>query len=813
MPPWNMWFRLVAAYAAGALALSPAVAWHFQVATILALAAVLGRRGRSVCLAGGWIPVCVLAACFGALVRHGERRAATLRAETVVAEGWIASRPEPGRRGASAWFVLENLHSAAAVADFRSGDRVQLRSRHALPGFGRRLRVHGQLRPGKRPRNFHAVDEREILAAHAAAAVLEAERVVVLPGQRGPAWQRNLVEPMRTALAARLAATLAPPEASILTALVLGIDASIAPHVQETWRALGMTHVLAVSGMHVSLVATALLALAGTPRRRQGLCALLAGLVLYAALAGLAASVLRAAVMAAWAALALHLGRPASGLGALGLASVTLLASVPALRHDLGFQLSCAATLGILVWAAPLQALARRLASRRGGKLAAFCLTSIGLGLAAQLATLPIVYARFGYLSRAAPLADLALVPLANAALVLGLAGAPLALVVPSLARALWLLAGALLHGTLRLADGVMRVGDPRWFLPTQPVSLALATLVCAATLLAGVQMGRSRWRAGFLSLAGAASALLALAIVSLQPPTPAWRLEVLDVGQGDALLLGLGKDAWLVDAGDMRPVDQGERVILPHLRRLGIRRLRGLILTHPHRDHCGGATSVLRGIAVDTLYLAAASADDPTYAPLRAHGTPVRLLCAGDRLALGPRYQAQVLWPPVVDSLRSGANGQSLVLWAWGADRPQLLAMGDLEADGEALLLRRSAPDLARTAEEFLVLKAGHHGSRTSSTPALLDTIDAEVALVSAGENNRYGHPAAATLAALEARDCHVLRTDRGGAIRLLLRGTTLWVERPDERPAMLQALPSPWDTAAAVPAAAAIDAPARAP
>ena len=786
-----MWFRLVAAYAAGALALPPAAAWQLVAAALLVLAALSSRRGRRLRLACGWIPACVLAVGFGFLVRHGERRAAASQTEDVVAEGWIASRPEPGRRGASAWFVLERVHGSPATgaAHFRSGERVQLRSRSALPGFGRRLRVQGPLRPGRGPRNFHAFDERHFLAAHAAAAVLEAKRIVVLPGHGGRAWQRDLVEPVRTTLATELASTLARDEASILTALVLGIDDSIDPAVQETWRGLGMTHVLAVSGMHVSLVATALLAITGTPRRRRGLCALLGGLALYTALAGLAPSVLRAAVMAAWAAVALHLGRPVHGIGALGLASVTLLASVPALRHDLGFQLSCAATLGILVWAAPLQALGRRLAARRGGKVAAFCLTSIGLGLAAQLATLPIVYARFGYLSRAAPLADLALVPLANAALVLGLAGAPLALVAPSLARPLWLLAGALLHVTLALADVVMRAGDPRWFLPTQPVALVLATLATIATLAAGVQVGKGRWRAGVFSQSGAAFAFAALAFVSARPPAPAWRLEALDVGQGDALLLSLGKDAWLVDAGDARPVDQGERVILPHLRRLGLRRLRGLFLTHPHRDHCGGAASVLAGFPVDTLYLAQASAEDPTYAPLRAHGTPVRLLHAGSHITLGPRYEAQVLWPPAVDSLRSGANGQSLVLWARGAALPQLLAMGDLEADGEALLLQRAAPALTGEAADFLVLKAGHHGSRTSSTPAFLEAIDAEVALVSVGESNRYGHPATATLAALEARDCRVLRTDRGGAIRLLLRGKTLWLERPDARPAAIDA------------------------
>ncbi len=783
-----MLLRLVIAYLAGLCLQAPFGLRAVALVVVPCGLASLGLRRGSVRLIPGWIPALLGAAALGALHAHDGDRGPALLPGTIEVEGWIASRPEARSRGEAAWFHVEHARtdSIAPMQPWRK--RVLLRARGSLPTYGERCRVRGTLRPGRTPRNFHAFDERDVLAAHAAGAVFDALEVRPIPGTGGLAWRRDCIEPLRSVILQRIESTLSTPEREILAALVLGIDDRIDPAVQETWRGLGMAHVLAISGMHVSLVVTALLAVVGTPLRRRGLIALGLGVCIYAALGGLAPSVLRASVMAIWAALAVHLGRPLRGLGALGLAGATLVAGAPSLRHDLGFQLSCASTLGIVLWSGPLQALGRRMRYERGwGRIAAFAATSVGLGLAAQLATLPLVFARFGYFSRAAPLADLVLVPLANTALVIGLAGTPFALLSESWARPLWLTAGALLYAANAMGKAVCAIGDPRWFVPTLPATSLLSALVCAAALAAGMAAGRRRLRACMAGLGVMVVASAILGILASHPKSPAWRLEVLDVGQGDAMLLSRGSSAWLVDAGDSRPVDRGEHVVLPHLRRRGIRRLRGLVLTHPHLDHCGGAASVLRGITVDTLYVAAISATDPAYAAALAQGTPVRSLRAGAELRLADDYAARVLWPPGADVLASGANGQSLVLWAHGGGMPEVLAMGDLEADGEAAMIAASSHIWSELAAGFLVLKAGHHGSRTSSTAELLDAIDAEIALLCVGERNRYGHPAAETLAGFAARQVPVLRTDQGGAIRLDLCGTTLWMKRPATRPVPL--------------------------
>jgi competence protein ComEC len=665
-----------------------------------------------------------------------------------------------------------------------------------LPAYGGRCVIHGRLRPPRTARNFIGFDERRYIAARGAVAVLEAEQVAMLPGGGGPAWRRRLVEPMRDGVLERLRATLAAREANLLAALVLGVRDGLDEPLEEGWRALGMSHVLALSGLHVGIVAGALLWIVRTPRRRSGFVVLLVGVGTYAALGGLGPSVLRAATMAAWMACAVHIGRLRSALIALAFAGALLALDAPQRVLDLRFQLSCLATLGILVWLPTLTGWSRSAPARAPARLLRHAMGVCGLGLSAQAATLPVVVNQFGFLSWASPLTNLTLVPVVSFALLLALAGLPIQFVAESLGRPLWLVAAGMLHTVLRITDQVPGRCDPRLFVPASPFDLTAAWLLCAATLAAGACAARG-WRgASRGTLAAALVCACALGLRAARPRQPAWELVALDVGQGDALLVRVEARAWLLDCGNDRPVDAGARTIVPHLRRAGVRRLRGLLLTHPHRDHFGGAASVLATIPVDTVYVAHASLNAPAYAAMRAAASavPWRGLVAGDRLWLAPKVPAEVLWPPASDVLGSGANDVSLVLWARGPGMPDLLAMGDLEADGEALLLRSARAALQARAASYLVLKVGHHGSRTSSTPGLLDAADAELALISVGLGNRYGHPADATLAALRARGCIVVRTDRGGAARLLQRGHTLWLERPAEAPRALR-LDAGWE------------------
>jgi competence protein ComEC len=411
-----------------------------------------------------------------------------------------------------------------------------------------------------------------------------------------------------------------------------------------------------------------------------------------------------------------------------------------------------------------------------------------GIGLAAKAATLPLVVWRFGVVSWAAPVANLVAVPCTDLALVLALVGTPLALVADVLGRPLLLGAGALVAGLAHVSALAVAAGETRLFVPADAGTVVTASAVAVAVCASGVCASAGRRRAARTAGGIALAALIAFVVACAWPRAPAWQIETLDVGQGDALVLRVGEAAWLVDAGDARPVDRGARVVVPHLRRGGVRRLRGFVLSHPHRDHCGGAASVLDAVAVDTVYVARASFEDSSYVRLRAAHphVPWRALARGDTLRLAPGYSARVLWPGAHDEIGGGPNECSLVLWAYGSGHPDVWFMGDLETAGEAALVERDS-SLAGARAAFTLLKAGHHGSDTSSTAALVDALLPEVAIVSVGAGNRYRHPGRRALATLAAHGCRVLRTDEGGAVRIVQRGATLWLERPAARRATL--------------------------
>lgn len=751
------------------IAVSYAVALMLPWPWALAAGVACGVRLRTRRFEIGTGVCCVLAAALGACDRPAP--AAPSRSEPATLRGWIASRPE---RAGSRWRALLALEAEP--------ERLALWSRRQPPPYGTRVRATGVRRAAHPARHFHARGESATLAASGAAAFLDVETFEVLPGTRGATARRTVLEPLRTAVQRAFVLHLAPREAALLAALVIGIRDDVDAATQDSWRALGLAHILSISGMHVALVAGALLGWLGAPRTPSRALGLIAGIWIYAGLGGLGPTVLRAACMATWAAIAVCLGRPPKSVVGLGIAALGLALLAPERRHDLGFQLSCLATAGLLVWASPLVHFGQRFSPRgRAGKVCSAAMVACGAGIAAQLATLPLQLAHFGMVSWAAPILNLIAVPLTDAALGLGLVAAPISTVSAACGRSLCLMAGGLLHVALRLTDAAYAaVGGCVW-LPVDAVAIGCATLLSASLLAAGIALARPAGRFTLLLGLVAAGACSVLVVRALHPAAPVWQLEAIDVGQGDALLLRVGASAWLVDAGDRRPVDRGARVVLPHLRRAGVRRLRGLVLSHPHADHIGGAPSLLAAIAVDTVYIAAISRSDSAYAAFAAASSrvPVRALLPGARLAIAAEYHAEVLWPDST-ALAAGTNDRSLVLQLHGGGYPEVFFLGDLEREGEAGLLHRVTAAAAERRAACVVLKVGHHGSGTSSSAALLDHVRPDIGLISVGQGNRYGHPSARTLAALDSIGCRVLRTDRGGAIRLVVRGATLWIERP---------------------------------
>jgi competence protein ComEC len=254
----------------------------------------------------------------------------------------------------------------------------------------------------------------------------------------------------------------------------------------------------------------------------------------------------------------------------------------------------------------------------------------------------------------------------------------------------------------------------------------------------------------------------------------------MLDVGQGDAILLQLPTGLTvLIDAGGFpgSSFDVGARVVAQALRTLGILRLDLLILTHAHTDHLGGAAAIVREFAPRAIWIGALPPDDPEVQHLvrmaEERTIPVVLPRRGVALTIGGS-RLEVLNPGGADpSGRDGANRGSLVVRIVLLDRQALLT-GDLERDSERELLR-SGHDLRAD-----LLKVGHHGSRTSTSPDFLHAVAPEIALISVGSTNSWGHPHDEVVRRLLAAGSIVRRSDRDGAVRYRTDGRAPWIGVP---------------------------------
>lgn len=570
---------------------------------------------------------------------------------------------------------------------------------------------------------------------------------------------------------AALGRGMPPREAALARGFVLGEDERIEAATVEDFRRAGLSHLLAVSGQNIALLALLampILAALGMPMRAR-LVWVLAAIAVYVPLAGGGPSIVRAGVMGALGVLATLAGRRTSRLYALAVAAIVTLAIDPGIGSDVGWQLSFAAVLGILALASPLRAVIAGRVGWRGWRGAVA--EGAAVTIAATLSTAPLIAFHFGALSTTTLFANLLALPAVAPAMWLGMLvsiggqipGFPSA--VPNTVAAVLL---------AYIAQVAAWCGRPRWAYLDLELGLfglvaSYLTLVVAvvavraslrrrklALLRRRLPSGRPAWRALAAATIGAAALLIAwhagVRGRAAATPVGSLRVSVLDVGQGDAILLQPGAaPPILVDGG---PPGDG---LAAKLRDAGVERLGAAIVTHEQSDHAGGIEELLEGFPVERLLYARLGRQLRSEAEA-ANTEPTRI-AAGDSFEVG-RLRLEVLWPPVVllEEPLDGAdpNLQALVLLArW--QRFSMLLTADAEA-GEVPIDPGPVD----------VLKIAHHGSEDPGLGALLDRTSPGLALISVGEGNSYGHPAPGTLAQLAEHDVPALRTDQAGTIVL---------------------------------------------
>lgn len=691
-------------------------------------------------------------------------------------------------RGPNGWAPAEGRAIVRAEPDAPS---VKGRT-HPYLRHGDEVVVKGFL---DEPERIGPFDYREHLAARGVGAALSrAEIIEIAPGPGGVA---SALHELRARLRDALQRSAPEPAASLASAVLLGLRAGLPPDTTADFRRAGLAHLLAISGLHVGMVlGIALLAAQAVFGRRYGLYLVLplAAVWGYVLLAGAPPSAMRAALMGSAFLLALAVGRLPAAINALGLAAFVLLLAEPRSLWDRSFQLSFSAMAGVLLLGLPASAWARERAAGLRRRLPYALVrtlqaaaASLAVSLGAFAGSLPLAAYNFGevpLLGAPATLLAMALMPffLVCAALT-AIAG----LFLPPLAAALgagtWLLGGALTGAASAFAavPGAVAAAGGGFGAEWVWGGYALLGLAAAwglrrrwAADAAGLARGLWRGpasRTERLALLGAGGALAAaIWVAALTPDADLLELHVLDVGQGDALLIVTPDGASaLVDGGpDPRLAVNRVDAALP----LAGMRIDLGVLTHGHADHAAGFLEMARRGRLRTVLVPppVPGEDEEWRSELDALGLEVVEAARGMTAALGEEAALLALHPPdpPLSGTNSDANNNSVALRLSYGETSALL-MADVFAEGEWAMLDAGLDVSAD------LLKVGHHGSATSTSPEFLAAVGPSAAVASAGAGNRLGHPSPAVMARLERRvgAAQLFSTAEDGCVRFASDGS----------------------------------------
>ena len=642
--------------------------------------------------------------------------------------------------------------------------------------YGDLLEVAGRL---ETPPQLADFDFRQYLLRRGVGSIMSFPKTRRIGEGEGSSVRAALVK-MRTDLADSVSSLLPEPEASLAIGSLLGGRSRLPRDLVEGMDNTGTSHLIAVSGQNVSLLAGLLIAgLAWVIGRRPAAWAALVGIVFYCALVGGQASVIRAGMMGAIYVIAVAVGRQNTSTVALALAGAVMTAWDPQLAHDISFQLSFAATSGLMVMAPGLSRLLTACAPAARSAAVRPLTDALAMTVAAVVFTAPVTAVVFHRVSLTAPIANVLVVPAFATVVVTSVVAAPVNLALPWLARPLAWLAWLPAAYTVEVVNHLKVVS---------PLALDLGSWgVPVAIVWYSAAFGATRWLDGIRLPAAAraapaagrrlvlpaavGAALIGLSgvvwLTALSGSGEQLRVTVLDVGQGDAILVeDSAGHRILIDGGPSAAAI--ESALGRHLPFYD-RRIDLVVLTHAQADHIGGLPAVLDHYQVGAVMEGSTEAESAAYLAWRQaieeSGAPRVQARRGQYIELASGTRLTVL-APIAGRKPEAPNEGSVVLKLERGGISFLLT-GDMGEEEEKALLRLGT-DLRAN-----VLKVGHHGSRTSTSAAFLRRVHPQVDVISVSATNRFGHPSPEVLERL--RGDLVLRTDVHGDVTVSVDGERL--------------------------------------
>lgn len=775
----------------------PASLWLLLAVPLLIGAILLWRRGRAGLALAGMVALALGASRYSAAQPSFDPSQLHYYngMKDVAIVGTVRVEPELGDTFTQLRVQVEEL-----VIDNRSvpvsGTALVQIGRFPPIEYGSTLRLSGDLDD---PERLGSSGYAAYLERQGVMSVMEYPRVEVTSTGSG-SWLMRALLRLKDSGRHVIGDILPEPHAALLTGILLGDDSGMPRTLREQFRLTGMTHIIAISGFNIAVLIALLDRVTGPLLpRRSAAWIIIVFLALYAALVGAGASVVRATIMGISYLAGLRLmGRPTMVVAGLFTASFLMTLAQPETLWDVGFQLSFAATLGLMLYAGPWTRRFERGVSpyfTPDTRASVIQLTAdvVIVTLAAQVLTLPLILYHFGRLSLASIPSNFLVLPAQPGVMAAGGIAMLLGLLHPFAGQLAGPVAWLFLHYTISVIRTLAQM--PGASIPLALSSVGLVTvyvLIAAVTLMARANgdsrrvllSQRAPGRRLVTPLAGLA--LIAILLSGWMASRPDGRLHVafLDVGQGDAIFIQ-------TPAGRQVLIDGGRypSAVLDQLGRqmpFWDRSIDVVMATHPDADHVAGLVTVLDRYRVTRLITNGAERDsDPAFDALLAAAetgsTPVATAQAGEIMVLDDGIRLEILHAGPVSGSDNRNEASIVALLTYG--RLSVLLTGDAESAAEAALVRSGR------ALDAVVLKAGHHGSNGSSGADFLRAVDPQIVVISAGLDNGYGHPHPAMLERATAVGATILRTDLMGTLELESDGQQMWWEV--EHPRLGAALP----------------------
>jgi len=679
-----------------------------------------------------------------------------------------------------------------------SGNALLFVPRYPTYEYGDVLQVKGKL---ETPPQLDEFDYKGYLAHQGVYSTMLYPKIEVLETGKGfkpLAWVYRL----RNSLSNTLAQVMPEPQASLAQGIVLGIRYNIPAEIKDNFVQTGTAHILAISGVNLSIVAGMLLSIGIWlfGKRRHIYIWLALGIIwLYALITGMQPPVVRGAIMASLFLAAELVGRQRTAITPLTFAAAIMVGISPQLLWNASFQLSFLSMAGLIFLAPPFQTLGRKAVNKTIGEegigvsLANIITDSFSVTLAATIAVWPVIAHYFGIVSLASPPATFLALPALPGIITTGALTGLIGLFALPVAQAIGWLAWLFISYMLWVVDGFaslplssIKVGS---FSTTMIVVYysALATAIWLGSNKVQMSKAKTWLKSAVIKFLSPASRLpkryiipplLVMAVLAsvtaASMPDDKLHISCLDVGEGDAILIQKGSQQVVVDGG---PRSQAITLGLGEKMPFWDRTIELMILTHPHSDHIAGLVEVLQRYKVEQALYPNLDYKSPLYEEwlrlLDEENSQCTIAQAGQQIDLGDGVIIKVLNPqsPLTDT-EPDLNNNSVVLHIT-MGRVSFLLAADIKNEVESKLVEERA-ELTST-----VLKVAHHGSKTSTTLQFLAVVDPEAAVISVGEDNPYGYPHDEVLERLKEKlgSENIFRTDKQGTIEFTTDGGRLWV------------------------------------